>query len=75
MNELQETEPPRLLSNYDRDMFLALLDSDPEPTEAAQMRLNGLIRGGMKAVSTTSRPRQKNGSNFYAAFDVCAGLF
>ena len=34
--DLWEAEPPRILSNRDRDIFLALLDSDPEPTEAAK---------------------------------------
>jgi len=31
-----EAERPRTLSNRDRDIFLALLDADPEPTEAAK---------------------------------------
>ena len=35
-NKLREAEPPRILSNRDRDIFLALLDADPEPTEAAR---------------------------------------
>lgn len=33
MTEAVETSP---LSNRDRDIFLALLDADPEPTEAAK---------------------------------------
>ncbi len=32
----QEIVPTRILSNRDRDIFLALLDADPEPTEAAK---------------------------------------
>lgn len=31
-----QVRPPRVLSNRDRDIFLALLDADPEPTEAAK---------------------------------------
>lgn len=34
--DLSETKPPRVLSNRDRDIFLALLDAAPEPTEAAK---------------------------------------
>lgn len=34
--DLSETKPPRVLSNRDRDIFLALLDADPETTEAAK---------------------------------------
>ena len=36
MNELEEVIPTRRLSDRDRDIFLALLDADPEPTEAAK---------------------------------------
>ena len=32
----QEIVPTHILSNRDRDIFLALLDADPEPTEAAK---------------------------------------
>jgi uncharacterized protein (DUF1778 family) len=35
-DEILEKEEMRLLSNRDRDLFLALLDADPETTEAAQ---------------------------------------
>ena len=31
-----EAEPPRALSSRDYGIFLALLDADPEPTEAAK---------------------------------------
>ena len=31
-----EKEEVRMLSDRDRDIFLALLDADPEPTEAAK---------------------------------------
>ena len=34
--EILEKEEVRRLSNRDRDIFLALLDADPEPTEAAK---------------------------------------
>ena len=33
-SELRQTEPPRRLSNRDRNAFLALLDADHEPNEA-----------------------------------------
>lgn len=36
MADLWEFEPPHFLSNRDRDIFLALMDADPEPTEAAK---------------------------------------
>ncbi len=35
-DEILEKEEVRRLSNRDRDIFLALLDADPEPTEAAK---------------------------------------
>lgn len=35
-DEVLEKEEFRRLSNRDRDIFLALLDADPEPTEAAK---------------------------------------
>ncbi len=35
-DEILEKEEVRLLSNRDRDIFLTLLDADPEPTEAAK---------------------------------------
>ena len=34
--EILEKEEFRRLSNRDRDIFLALLEADPEPTEAAK---------------------------------------
>ena len=35
-DEILEKEAVRCLSNRDRDIFLALLDADPEPTQAAR---------------------------------------
>jgi uncharacterized protein (DUF1778 family) len=35
-NEILEKEEVRRLSNRDRDIFLALLDADLEPTDAAK---------------------------------------
>lgn len=35
-NEILEKEETRRLSNRDRDIFLALLEADPEPTKAAK---------------------------------------
>lgn len=35
-DEILEGQEIRRLSNRDRDIFLALLDADPEPTEAAK---------------------------------------
>jgi hypothetical protein len=36
MADLWEFDPPHILSNCNRDIFLALLDADPEPTEATK---------------------------------------
>lgn len=35
-DEILEKEEIRRLSNRDRDIFLAMLEADPEPTEAAK---------------------------------------
>ena len=37
--------PPRVLSNRDRDIFLVLLDADPEPTEAARKAATEFNKG------------------------------